>query len=299
MYLPRHVAPLALGLATLITVAASTRSTGPAARAAAAEVTRVRAHFDSVLTELRGRDLGSLSAVQRDRRAMLLTALEAYRARGRFPHNYDFPSRLVPYFVDRKTGALCAVGHLLALTGREDIVRRVVRADNNVYVAQLAGDTALTGWLYNNGLTLGEAERIQIVYAGEPYSSSTATTNVILGTMAVAAGTGSLIASAWNATSNADGHRSFGNALGLTSGIVSTGMGMAILAQPHAPKAIGGVAAAVGGASIALAAHSIWHHSTVLAAERKAERQRAALQASVAPMLAADGSAGLELSIRF
>lgn len=84
------------------------------------EVSRVRSHFDSVLSEL-------------------VAALRAYRDRGVFPHNYDFPLRETPHFVDRKTGTLCVLTHLLALSGRDDIVRRVVRANNNVWVPQLAG----------------------------------------------------------------------------------------------------------------------------------------------------------------
>ena len=105
---------------------------------AAAEVQRIRAHFDSVLTELVLRDASSLTEAQRTERAALVATLRAYRDRGVFPHNYDFPDRATPNFVDRKTGTLCAVAHLLASTGRRDIVDRVARMDNNVLVAQLA-----------------------------------------------------------------------------------------------------------------------------------------------------------------
>ena len=73
----------------------------------------------------------------------------------------------VPYFVDRKTGTLCAVGFLLASTGRADIVDRVAGVNNNVYVAELAGDTAFTAWLVEQGITLDEAARIQVPYWGD------------------------------------------------------------------------------------------------------------------------------------
>ncbi|HTE43613.1 MAG TPA: hypothetical protein VK636_00105, partial [Gemmatimonadaceae bacterium] len=119
-------------------------------------------HFDSVLTELSGRDIGALTATQRSNRGTLVRELAAYSRRGVFPHNYDFPGRAVPYFVDRKTGTLCAVGNLLAFTGRRDVVDRVARANNNVWVDQLSADTAFAAWLDANGLTLHEAARIQL-----------------------------------------------------------------------------------------------------------------------------------------
>src|SRR5215212_9827940 len=132
----------------------------------AAEVHRIRLHFDSVLVELEGRGAPGLTASQQRHRAALTTTLQGYRDRGVFPHNYDFAGRAVPYFVDRKTGTLCAVGFLLASSGRRDIVDRVASVDNNVYVPQLARDTAFTAWLTENGITLAEAARIQVPYMG-------------------------------------------------------------------------------------------------------------------------------------
>ena len=151
-------------VAALVVVPVGVRSTVRAAASGAKEVARVRAHFDSVLTELTARDASSLTAGQRAHRAALVAELARYRDRGAFPHNYDFPGRLVPYFVDRKTGAMCAVANLLAATGRRDIVDRVAAANNNVWVDDLQSDTAFTHWLDDNGLTLSEAARIQIVY---------------------------------------------------------------------------------------------------------------------------------------
>ena len=207
-----------------------------------------------------------------------------------FPHNYDFPLRETPYFVDRKTGTLCAVAHLLALTGRDDIVRRVQRANNNVWVRQLASDTALLRWLDGHGLTLGEAERIQMPYSRSPTAANTG----FMVTGAIALGT-SMAASAWNAIGNSDGHRPLASALGLASGIVSAGMGVALLAQParQGTNVVGGVAAAAGALGIALASRSILHHRTVLKAERKA------LEASIAPVLPIGRRAGVEVAIRF
>ena len=310
MQMPRLLAPVALSFATLVIV---TRSTSPAAgpyesvadadRAAAVEVGRVRAHFDSVLAELGARDVSALTDVQRARRAELVMELRAYRDRGVFPHNYDFPQRQTPYFVDRKTGTLCAVANLLALTGRDDIVRRVQRANNNVWVPQLAGDTALLRWLDGHGLTLSEAARIQKPYAYEPESTPpVATANSwLMVTGAIALGT-SIVTSAWNVMGNSDAHRPLGNAVGLASGIVSAGMGVALLAQPAAPQGtnvVGGVAAAAGVLGIALASKSILHHRTVLNAEHKAQLQHRAVEASIAPILPLGRSAGVEVAIRF
>lgn len=307
MQMPRVLAPVALSFATLVII---TRSTSPAAglhepiagSPAAVEVGRVRAHFDSVLSELGARDVSALTDAQRARRAELVTALRVYRDRGVFPHNYDFALRETPYFVDRKTGTLCAVAHLLALTGRDDIVRRVQRANNNVYVAQLASDTALSQWLVGHGLTLGEAERIQKVYGyEEPSPAVDAANKALTVTGSIALGT-SLVASAWNAMGNSDGHRPLGSALGLASSIVSTGMGVALLAQPAAPQGAhvaGGAVATAGVLGIALASRAILHHRTVQNAERKAQLQHRALEASIAPFLALRRGAGVEIAIRF
>jgi hypothetical protein len=149
-------------VAALVVVPVGVATKVGSAATAASEVRRIRAHFDSVLAELGQRDLGELSAAQRATRASLLAELRGYRDRGEFPHNYDFPGRLIPYFVDRKTGAMCAVANLLAVSGRRDIVDRVAHANNNVWVDELVGDTAFTHWLDASGLTLREAARIQM-----------------------------------------------------------------------------------------------------------------------------------------
>ena len=90
------------------------------------EVRRIRAHFDSALAELSARDVAELTLKQQATRARLLEILRVYRDRGIFPHNYDFPGRAVPYFIDRKTGTLCAVAHLLASTGRQIRIARLL-----------------------------------------------------------------------------------------------------------------------------------------------------------------------------
>ena len=262
--------------------------------ARAAEVARIRRHFDSVLVELPQRDVSSLRSEQRAHRTALLEMLRAYRDAGDFPHNYDFPGQAVPYFVDRGTGVLCAVAHLMASTGRRDIVDRVAATDNNVWVPQLAGDTAFTGWLDQHGLTLAEAARIQVPYFEEQPPPSQARSSASTTGASWALG-GAALASLWTARANADGDSKVGNALGVLAGATAIGMGGASLSgEGNAPTL--GVASIVAGATSAwLSSRAITRHRTAVAARRDAER------ATVAPVIPVDGKsgAGISVSLKF
>lgn len=131
------------------------------------EVARLRAHFDSVLTELNVRDVSSLAPARKGARAELVRALAAYRDAGVFPHNHDFPGEHVPYFRDEH-GTLCAMAYLVAVTGRGDIVDAIAEGRNNAYIPELAADARLGSWLDSVGLTVAEAARIQPAYGGSP-----------------------------------------------------------------------------------------------------------------------------------
>lgn len=133
-----------------------------------AEVARIQRHFDGAIALLAQRDLSGLTTDQRARRAALTRVLRTYRDRGLFPRNYDFPGDAMPYFIDRRTGVLCAVAHLLESSGRRDLVDAVADADNNVWVPELAGNAKFEAWLDANGLTIEEAARIQVPYIGDP-----------------------------------------------------------------------------------------------------------------------------------
>ncbi|MBI3723953.1 hypothetical protein HY251_08385, partial [bacterium] len=128
----------------------------------AAQVARIRAHLEGAEALLRRRDLSALSPNQRAARERHVEALRAYRERGVFPHNHDFEGRR-PAFVDDH-GTLCAMAHLIATSGRLDLVRRVAATRNNAYVRELAGDPELVAWLEAAGLTADEAARIQPDY---------------------------------------------------------------------------------------------------------------------------------------
>lgn len=268
-----------------------------------AKIARIHAHFDSVLIELRAGDVAHPGVDQRLRRSALIATLASYDARGVFPNNYDFPERLTPYFVDRKTGTRCAVAHLLESTGRADIVNRVARVQNNVWVAELAGDTAVAAWLEKQGITLAEAARIQVPYDGGP--SGTAV--VALSATAVTAAASALGTTLWNASANRDGHSRFGNVLGLTSGVLTTALGTAFAqtTDTRGQRNIGMATAAVGGLSVALATRSLRHRGRTLAAQREAARarepRRGATNASVVPIIpmGTNPGTGLAVQIRF
>jgi hypothetical protein len=300
MRLSRVIAGLVLAVAS-VAVATSVHATNIAERA---EVARIRAHFDSVLVELEARDVSTLSREQRGNRARLVMTLADYRDRGVFPRNYDFPDRAMPYFVDRKTGTLCAVAHLLESTGRRDIVNRVAATNNNVWVADLAGDAALARWLEANGLTLAEAARIQVPYV-EPMSRAEQARNVAFIVAAPTALGVAAVTSVWNSLGNADGHRRAVSWSGAASGAVAATAGLWLATRSDAPGVatkVGGVTAAVGALSLLVSAQSIARHHEIASAEREAERKRAVAEATFAPLVGTAQSrptVGATLSLRF
>jgi hypothetical protein len=112
---------------------------------------------------------GDSSPAQALARGEQIARLHEYRVRGVFPHNHDFPGKVVPYFVDRH-GTLCAMAYLIDASGGGDIVRAVSTARNNATVMELAADPtlgpALADWLDHAGLTVQEAQSIQPAYGG-------------------------------------------------------------------------------------------------------------------------------------
>jgi hypothetical protein len=151
------------------------------------EELRLRSHFDSVLLELRGRDVSHLSMRQQAARRELVTWLAEYRDAGRFPLNDRYADFATPIFRDAR-GSTCAMAYLVERSGRRDIVNRIAAARNLAHVAELKGDTALVAWLDDVGLDVAEAARIQPAYPGRNDDSNYAATafTVALGTMSVA-----------------------------------------------------------------------------------------------------------------
>ena len=136
--------------------------------AAEREKLRVRRHLARVERDLSASGDGHLPPALRERRRENLRRLRAYIARGRFPRNATAPGARVPVFRDAR-GALCAVGHLVALSGRADLVDAVAAADNHVRIPDVR-DGPLLDWIDANGLTQEEAARIQPSYDWGGYS---------------------------------------------------------------------------------------------------------------------------------
>jgi len=292
-------AVLLLPAALLATLAAGgtvpTRHTAESQRLA-----RIRAHFDSVLVELQAPTAVRRTPGAAARRHALMDTLRAYRDRGDFPRNYDFPGRAVPYFVDRETGARCAVAHLLQATGRGDIVARVARADNNAWVAQLAGDTAFTGWLRANGISLAEAARIQVPYMSQPIDEEQRARNAIFAVVSPIVGGASLVTGFLNARGNADGHSGIATGIGIASGIATGALGFISINKPGVPVAASAAGAALGGASLVLALRTLDRRSAPVVPAGGQPRDAEAPRVSVAPWIpAGGGGAGLSMAVRF
>jgi len=299
MTLTRLIAS-AVVAATTVAVVSGFRPSTPR-NAEATEIRRIRIHFDSVLADLAARDVRSLTDSQLAKRATVISTLRGYRNRGVFPHNYDFPGQAVPYFVDRKTGTLCAVAHLLASTGRQDIVDRVSKADNNVLVPQLAGDSAFSAWLRDNGLTLEEAAHVQVPYV-QPVSKAEVVRDIAFVVVSPFALTGSALTSISNLRGNSDGHRRWVNAVGIASGLTTIMVGARLATSDMSSDItpIGGALAAIGTTSVALSVRGIHRHRDIVEAQREASR-RAIAQATVAPIVTTGShpSAGVGVSLKF
>lgn len=263
--------------------------------AAEREVRRIQSHFDSVLVELRARDVAALSSQQQARRALLVETLATYRNRALFPRNYSFAAP-TPYFVDRSTGVLCAVAHLLEATGRRDIVDRVAATDNNVWVAQLAGDTEFERWLDLNGITLKEAARIQVPYVREGLDSPGSTQRISRSVLPIASAAAATLSGAANLMWNRDGHSRIGNVVGLAAGATSFGVGLATMAGPREDRALAITSAAIGGVSALISTRGVRRHRQAAAAQRDADRARLA----VAPLVpTSESGAGVSVNVRF
>lgn len=247
--------------------------------------------LDTILGELRARDVSGLSLSQRGNRARLIAALRDYRQIGQFPRNYDFPGESVPYFVDRKTGTLCAVAYLIASTGRRDMVDRVAGNDNNVWVTELAGDTAFGGFLDDNGLTLAEAARIQVPYVIEdPVQPAKVGSSSNYNPASAAAIGVSLASAVWDVRSPGRWSR----VASLTSGVAALSLGGVGFGSGRPSGTLVATANLMaGGAAVGLATQRFMR-------DRKlANGIRATPRVNVAPIASREDGAGLSVTLRF
>ena len=225
-----------------------------------AEVVRIQAHFDSVLQELRTSTPANLSPAQRAARNAHIAELAAYRDRGLFPHNHDFAEEWTPYFVDHR-GVLCAVAHLLATSGRSDIVERVARTDNNVWVADLAGDREFEQWLDASGLTLTEAARIQVPYVETPEEGGgSVSANRVNTAVALVAGSLGAATIYWNARSSTPERSRLRAALGYTAGAIGLAVAASRMDADGAPLALGIATGTIGLGSAVMATRTLLAH---------------------------------------
>lgn len=286
-------------LIPLVTVAIALQLTfssadGSAARHSA-EVRRIQRHFDGALTLLESRNVSALSPSQLANRRTLAQRLLRYRDRGAFPRNYDFPGEAVPYFVDRRTGVVCAVGHLIESTGRRDLVDRVAAAHNNIWVAELAGDHEFRTWLDTQGLTLDEAARIQVPYIGEPPPTlredpaalSTTAPSIALGA--------ALGASALAHFNTGFGQRRSVAFLGAAAGAVAIATGAAQF-KTGGDHTIGS-ATIIGGLASLFVARQTFGRFTQARSTVQARDATLAERTRIAPTLPLGGSSGAGLSI--
>jgi HEAT repeat protein len=126
-----------------------------------------RARYAKVEAELRAaapKALDALDAEQRAARARLLDALASYRERGEFGIDLDPADRDFAY-VDA-SGRRCAMAELMHASGRDDLVLRIAGEQNGAMIADLAADADVSAWLWENGLTLVEAARVQAPMTG-------------------------------------------------------------------------------------------------------------------------------------
>ena len=129
---------------------------------------RIQGHLAQVEADLRAHTPAGLSPAQAEARRSRLDDLHAYRVRGVFPRNRDFPDSLVPYFIDAQ-GIACAVGHLVIASGHREFAEHIRRTQNHAYIREIS-DPRLSEWAEASGLTLEECARIQPGYGGPvPY----------------------------------------------------------------------------------------------------------------------------------
>jgi hypothetical protein len=163
----------------------------PHASHIALEQVRLRAHFDSVLVELRARDVADLTVNQRAARSELTTWLAEYRDAERFPLNDRYSDSLT----DSHSRGGLRDGVPIERSGRTDIVDRVASTRNLTHVRELTNDSALVAWLDSVGFDVQEAARVQPTY-GTPESRRNVSREYAVASMVVSGA--SLATATWN-----------------------------------------------------------------------------------------------------
>lgn len=258
------------------------------------EVGRLQAHFDSVDTELRARDVSHLSPAQRRARIQLVTWLRDYRAGALFPLNDGVSNRAVPIFRDSR-GVLCAMAYLIERSGRADIVDDVAAIRNTATIAELADDPRLIAWLDSTGLTLDEAVRIQPEYgpirAGDrnAVNANYAVASLVLSGTAIA-----------TAVVNAVSPSRLSGILGFIAGSAATVNGVTRLDDASGTKRVAGTNTAIGVLAMGVAFRGIINPKAATRPQGASvvRRRDVALAPAVLPMVGRP-QVGFVLSARF
>jgi hypothetical protein len=129
------------------------------------EAPRVQLHLSRVASMLAARDTSGLTASQRVARQRSLLRLQEYAAAGRFPRNEGYSTERIPVFVDAHH-TRCAVGELIADSGRLDLVEMVVERSNLSRVPDI-DVPELAAWAEAHGFTLDELTLIQPSYCSD------------------------------------------------------------------------------------------------------------------------------------
>lgn len=250
--------PLLLGLLLLVPSQDRAEHAGRGRDGARhAEVARVRAHLLGAEQVLLARNLGGISARQRDARRRCLDELRAYRQRGIFPHNHGQLHRRTPVFVDEH-GTRCAMAWLIERSGDAGLVRHVATTRNLATIRELADEPELVAWLDRNGLSLEEAARIQPEYGLSLSVEDDERRHAVLGGFGAAVGA---LGTGLNVIGSSPGTRGRVRAwVGITMGLSSAAMGLPALEHEGGVRAIGILDLGLGLLSTGLGLRQL-HHS--------------------------------------
>ena len=273
-----------------------------ATEVAGSEVARIQGQLAQVVGQLEHGDVSRLSFDQRRNRARHTAVLRRYLEAARFPHNHEF-ARTVPYFVDRH-GTLCALGQLIAESGRRDLLDQFVAANNNASVSELMADPrlgpALAAWLDEAGLTIQEAARIQPEYdpgCWHGCSHNGRLDRLTPGYALASAGVDvtSAISVVLNNRRSSEDDAGWNGLLGIASGTLGIVLGVSHRDAHNWPLAFGITNAAVGATSAVFGVRSL------LIRRGTHQPATANVQATVEPRLSFTprGDPGFGLTVRF
>lgn len=126
------------------------------------EAERIATHLHMVAERLAITNEAGRTTSATQARELLLSDLDRYADRGRFPQNQVLPNRN-PVFID-PVGTACAVGQLMIESGHADLALRIRDEMNLAYVHDMKRNDVDT-WAVAHGFTENELAWIQPAYA--------------------------------------------------------------------------------------------------------------------------------------